>query len=250
MRYSLFSGGKRIRPILTMESSKACGGNLKDALPAACAIELVHTYSLIHDDLPAMDNDDFRRGKLACHKAFGEANAILAGDALLTLAFNIIASNSKPAVGMKIIRELSDAIGAHGMVAGQALDLEFRVKFGINKGQGSSLGFARDRWVKGQDRVMAKKIDLLKTAKLFSAAAKIGALTAGAQANDIRALERFGLNFGLSFQIVDDYLDGEGPERRKSTASLIEKTKRCLDLFGDSAEGLRNMIECLSGKKK
>jgi len=235
MRYSVFSGGKRVRPILTIESSKACGGNFKDALPAACAIELVHTYSLIHDDLPAMDNDDFRRGKPTCHKAFGEANAILAGDALLTLAFNIIASNSKPAVGMKIIRELSDAIGANGMVAGQALDLESQVKRSINK---------------GQDRAMAKKIDLLKTARLFSAAAKIGALTAGAQSNKIRALEQFGLDLGLSFQIVDDYLDGEGRMRRKSTASLIEKAKNDLNIFGRSAKGLRDMIECLSRRKR
>ena len=235
MRYSIFSGGKRIRPILTIESSKACGGRLKDALPAACAIELVHTYSLIHDDLPAMDNDDFRRGKPTCHKVFGEANAILAGDALLTLAFNIIASNSKPSVGIRIIRELSDAIGANGMVAGQALDLESQVKRSINK---------------RQDRAMAKKIDLLKTAKLFSAAAKIGALTAGARTNKVRAMEQFGLDLGLSFQIVDDYLDGEGPMRQKSITSLIEKAKSDLNVFGRNARGLRNMLECLSRRKR
>ena len=262
MRYSVFSGGKRIRPILTIESSKACGGNLKDVLPAACAIELVHTYSLIHDDLPAMDNDDFRRGKPTCHKMFGEASAILAGDALLTLAFNIIASKSKPVIGMKIIRELSDAIGANGMVAGQALDLEFQVKFGTNKGQGAPRAYlsepmapeSRRRPVGPEARIKTgqwlKKIDLLKTAKLFSAAAKIGALTAGAQSNKIRALEQFGLDFGLSFQIVDDYLDGEGPMRRKSIASLIEKANSDLKVFGPNARGLRNMIEYLSRRER
>jgi len=230
MRYSVFSGGKRIRPILTIESSIACGGSIKGAIPASCAIELVHTYSLIHDDLPAMDDDDYRRGKPTCHKAFGEANAILAGDALLTLAFNIIASSFKPVVGIKIIKELSDAIGAHGMVAGQALDLEFQDT------------------VRGN--ALTKKIDLLKTAKLFSAATKIGALTAGGSTNEIKALEKFGLDFGLSFQIVDDYLDGRCSQRRKSITSLIEKAKSDLNIFGRNAENLRNMVECLSRRKK
>ena len=128
MRYSIFSGGKRIRPVLTIESARACRGSLEGALPAAAAVEMVHTYSLIHDDLPAMDNDDLRRGRPACHKVFGEANAILAGDALLTLAFNIIAKNTEPAMGIRIIEELSRASGARGMVGGQALDLEFRGK--------------------------------------------------------------------------------------------------------------------------
>lgn len=231
MRYSVFSGGKRIRPILTIESSRACGGNIKDALPAACAIELVHTYSLIHDDLPAMDNDDKRRGKPTCHKVFGEANAILAGDALLTLAFNIIASNSKPATGMKIIKELSGAIGAHGMVAGQALDLE---------GQGSR--------GKGQEKAKAKKIDLLKTAKLFSAAAKIGALAAGAGANEIKAMGQFGLYLGLSFQVMDDFIDGESADNIEAK-KLTEKANKELEIFSHSARKLKKIADYLLKRK-
>jgi len=225
MRYSVFSGGKRIRPVLTIESAKACRGSAKAALPAAAAVELVHTYSLIHDDLPAMDNDDFRRGKPTCHKAFGEANAILAGDALLTLAFNILAKDLKPSIGAGIIEELSNAIGAEGMVRGQALDLEFSLK--------------------AKKNIMAEKINILKTAKLFSAAAKIGAMTAGARTQEIKVLGRFGLDFGLSFQMVDDELDGGGGDRSKA-ASLVKKAKRNLKILGKRADRLKNMIEELS----
>ena len=228
MRYSVFSGGKRIRPVITIESALSCRGRLKDALPAAAAIELVHTYSLIHDDLPAMDNDDLRRGKPTCHKVFGEANAILAGDALLTLAFNIIARNTKPVLGIKIIEELSLSAGAGGMVGGQALDLEFHGK--------------------AKKKMIAERINTLKTAKLFSAAAKIGALTAGAQAKEIKALGSFGLDFGLSFQTVDDDLDGDGGERKRA-ASLIKKAKSDLKILGKRADRLKDIIEELSKRK-
>ena len=229
MRYSVFSGGKRIRPVLTIESAKACRGNLKGALPAACAVELVHTYSLIHDDLPAMDNDDLRRGKPTCHKIFGEANAILAGDALLTLAFNIIAKNTEPALGIKIIEELSLAIGAGGMVGGQALDLEFHGK--------------------AKKKMIAERINTLKTAKLFSAAAKIGALTADPGAKEIKALGQFGLDFGLSFQMVDDNLDGDGRGLKKA-ASLVKKAKSDLKILGKRADRLKDMIEELSKRTR
>ncbi len=229
MRYSVFSGGKRIRPILTIESARACRGSLKDALPAATAVEMVHTYSLIHDDLPAMDNDDLRRGKPTCHKIFGEANAILAGDALLTLAFNIMAKNTKPALGIKIIEELSLAIGAGGMVGGQALDLKFHGR--------------------AKKRMIAERINILKTAKLFSAAAKIGALTAGAQVKEIKALEQFGLDFGLSFQMVDDNLDGDGMELKKA-ASLVKKAKSDLKILGKRADRLKDIIKELSKRKR
>ncbi len=225
MRYSVFSGGKRTRPVLTIESAKACGGSLKGALPAACAVEMIHTYSLIHDDLPAMDNDDFRRGKPTCHKVFGEANAILAGDALLTLAFNIIAKNTKPALGIKIIEELSSAIGAGGMVGGQALDLKFKNKV--------------------KNKTIAGKINTFKTAKLFSAAAKIGALTAAPSAKEIKALGSFGLDFGLSFQMVDDNLDGDGGEIKRAD-SLIKKAKNDLKILGKRADRLKDIIEELS----
>lgn len=229
MRYSVFSGGKRIRPVITIESAKACRGSLKSALPAAAAIELVHTYSLIHDDLPAMDNDDFRRGKPTCHKVFGQANAILAGDALLTLAFNIIAKDTKPALGIKIIEELSQASGVGGMVAGQALDLELRGK--------------------AKKNMMAEKINTLKTAKLFCAAAKIGAMAAGARAKEIKALERFGLDFGLSFQMVDDLLDGDGVDTNKA-ASLVKKAKSDLKTLGKRADRLKDLIEELSKRTR
>lgn len=230
MRYSVFSGGKRIRPVLMIESAKACRGCLEDALPAAAAVELVHTYSLIHDDLPAMDNDDIRRGKPTCHKIFGEANAILAGDALLTLAFNIIAENTKPALGIKIIKELSSAIGADGMVGGQALDLKFHGK--------------------AKNKTIAGRIDALKTAKLFSAATKIGALTARAEAKEIKALGSFGLDFGLSFQMVDDNLDGDAAEERKRAASLIKKAKSDLKILGKRADRLKDIIEELSKRTR
>jgi geranylgeranyl diphosphate synthase type II len=217
MRYSVFSGGKRIRPVLTIESAKACGGSLKGALSAACAVELVHTYSLIHDDLPAMDNDDLRRGKPTCHKVFGEANAILAGDALLTLAFNVIAKNTKPVLGIKIIEELSLAIGSGGMVGGQALDLKFQGKI--------------------KKKMIAERINTLKT--------KIGALTANPGAKEVRALGQFGLDFGLSFQMVDDSLDGEG-ESFKKMDSLVKKAKSDLKILGKRADKLKDIVEELS----
>lgn len=229
MRYSVFSGGKRVRPIIAIESAIACGGSFKNILPPAAAIELVHTYSLIHDDLPAMDDDDLRRGKPTCHKVFGEANAILAGDALLTLAFNIIAKNTKPDLGIKIIETLSLAIGAEGMVGGQALDLEFhdRVK----------------------NKTIAERIDTLKTAKLFSAAAKIGALTAGAKAKEARALERFGLYLGLSFQAVDDFIDGASADNVEAKRSS-EKADKELAIFGVRARKLKEIADSLLKRKK
>lgn len=221
MRYSVLSGGKRIRPLLALEASRVCGGNLKAAMPVACAIEFIHTYSLIHDDLPAMDNDDLRRGKPTCHKVFGEANAILAGDALLTLAFNVIARYARPKTGVVIAKEIAQAIGDDGMVGGQALDLEFHKK---------------------KNRAVLRKINLLKTAKLFEASAKAGAISAGASAAKIKALKKFGLYFGLSFQAVDDYLDREAAER-KEAFMLIEKAKKELLLFGKKADKLRALAD-------
>lgn len=222
MRYSVLAPGKRIRPFLTIESSALCCGAVKDAMPVACAIEFIHTYSLIHDDLPAMDDDDFRRGKPACHKVFTEAEAILAGDALLTLAFNIIASHTKPKTGLDIIKEVSAAIGADGMAGGQALDLESRKK--------------------GRGKKILKKINLLKTARLFEASAKTGALIAGAGPKEVSALEKFGLYFGLSFQAVDDQLDGDAKDK-KEAFSLIEKAKKELNVFGKKADRLKAIAD-------
>lgn len=242
MRYSVMSGGKRIRPTLAIEAFKACGafhplrdnGSIKEIMPIACAIEFIHTYSLIHDDLPEMDNDDFRRGKPACHKVFGAANAILAGDAILTLAFNIIAKRANPKIALNIIEELSDAIGIYGMVGGQALDLELQGK--------------------AKDNNISNKINLLKTAKLMEISAKAGALAAGAPRGKMKALQKFGLYLGLSFQLLDDYLDGEIKFRNgrflADAAPLIEKAKKELEIFGERADSLKNIADRLLKRTK
>jgi geranylgeranyl diphosphate synthase type II len=225
MRYSVFSGGKRIRPIIVLEAAAACGAAVRDALPAACAVELIHTYSLVHDDLPAMDDDDIRRGKPTSHKAFGEANAILSGDGLLTLAFNIIARHSAPAVAAAEARELSEAIGTRGMVGGQAVDIELQDK-----------------------KKSAKKleyINCLKTAKLFEASAKLGAIVAGSGTAKVKAMAAYGVRLGAAFQIVDDIIDGDGyaklfgAEKAICDASdLIDKAKAALKPFGSKAKRL------------
>ena len=229
MRYSVLSEGKRIRPILAIEASKVCGGAIKDVMPTACAIEFIHAYSLIHDDLPAMDNDDFRRGKPSCHKAFGEANAILAGDALLTLAFNVIARHAEPEIGLNIIKELSGAIGVDGMALGQELDLELKNK--------------------KKDKNILNRINRLKTAFFMEASAKAGALSANAAGEKVRALQRFGYYLGLSFQLIDDYLDGESASRKEAVL-LIEKAKKELKIFGKKADTLQNMADRLLKRTK
>ncbi len=234
MRYSVFSGGKRLRPILVVEASMACGGKLKDAVRVGCAVELVHTYSLIHDDLPSMDNDDYRRGKPACHKAFGEANAILAGDGLLTLAFNVITKDVNPKIASKAVRELSDAIGTKGMVGGQVIDLEFQRK---------------------RKRMDKKKLDYvnrLKTARLFETCTKLGAIVADASPRHIRAMSKYGEALGMAFQIVDDMIDREGYAKlfgkaraRQDAKILIEKAKASLSIFGPKAERLKRIADHL-----
>ena len=222
MRYSVLSGGKFVRPLIVIESCSICGGSVQEAMPVACAIEFIHTYSLIHDDLPAMDNDDFRRNKPTCHKVFGEANAILAGDGLLTLAFNIISVHANPKKAPAIIKEISEAIGVDGMIGGQALDMEFQEK--------------------KKDKDISKKINLLKTAKLFEVSAKTGAILAGASGKEISALQKFGLYFGLSFQAVDDHLDGE-VKVRKEAFSFIDKAKKELKPFGKKADKLKMIAD-------
>ena len=232
MRYSVFSGGKRLRPIIAIESAKACGGRPKDIVPLACAVELVHAYSLIHDDLPSMDDDDYRRGKPSCHKAFGEANAILAGDALLTLAFNIISGSPNPKLGSAAVRELSRAIGTCGIVGGQALDLMYK-----------------DR---RKDKRMLERINRLKTSKLFEGSARLGAMAAGSNAKEIKAMAAFGSDLGAAFQIVDDIIDrGDyvrtfGPARaRRDAEQLIERAKSKLAIFGAGAKNLKAIADCI-----
>ena len=189
MNYSVFSGGKRLRPILALLSSEALGASTSAILPAACAVEFIHTYSLIHDDLPAMDDDDTRRGRPTCHKVFGDAMAILAGDALLTLAFETIVANYREAqLARRLTLELASAAGAKGMVGGQALDLDTAP---IETGSAD----------------LAHEIHLLKTASLFAAASRMGAMVAGGSEKVLGQIGLYGESIGLAFQIVDDIMD-------------------------------------------
>lgn len=211
MQYSLMAGGKRLRPILVLAGCESLGGNIKNALPSAIALEMIHTYSLIHDDLPAMDDDDLRRGKATNHKVFGEANAILAGDALLTLAFETVARTEiyEHGAGKKLLRVvqiLAKAAGSLGMVGGQALDLE---------GEGKKL-----------DYDSLKKIHAHKTGCLIRVAVEIGGLIAGGNAGELIHLRNYGEKIGLAFQIADDILDIEGGEDLgKDIGSDLENEK-------------------------
>ena len=198
MRYSAYAGGKRIRPTLTLEFCRLFGGEDRQALPFACAVEMIHTYSLIHDDLPCMDNDDLRRGKPTNHKVFGYANALLAGDALLTAAFGVAASNEAVDAGTRIkaVSLLSEMAGPHGMVGGQVLD-----EIGESK-----------RF----DYETLLKMNRLKTGCLIRAAAVLGCLAAGADKSKQLAADRYASAVGLAFQIEDDILD-DGEEDQKTT---------------------------------
>jgi len=191
MRYSVFAGGKRLRPVLVIAGAEAVGGRMDDVMPTACAVEMIHTYSLIHDDLPAMDNDDFRRGSPTNHKVFGEALAILAGDALLTLAFRLLADNVPPASGGArlhgILVEIADAAGSPGMVGGQVADIESEGK--------------------RADGEVVDYIHTHKTAALIRASIRSGAILAGATPPELDALGVAGEALGLAFQIMDDILD-------------------------------------------
>ena len=189
MRYSLFAGGKRLRPILCLAAAEACGGDPENALPAACAVECIHTYSLIHDDLPCMDDDDMRRGKPTNHKVFGEPIAVLAGDALLTLAFEIIGSakSNKQYTTGDMVKELAVTSGSRHLVGGQVLDLE------------------------GENQEISPRtlqfIHQSKTAALLTSSLKLGAMASGATNKKVESLEEFGQCTGLAFQVIDDILD-------------------------------------------
>ena len=194
VRYSVFNGGKRIRPILCLAATEAVGGDLGPAIPVACALELIHSYSLIHDDLPAMDDDDFRRGKPTCHKVFGENIAILAGDALLTEAFVLLSQVEKVRLSterrLAVIQEIAQAAGICGMIGGQALDVL----------SGKSVS----------DENTLHEIHRRKTGALIVAAVKSGAIIFNARKDKIQALVQYGINVGLAFQIADDILNVEG----------------------------------------
>ncbi len=256
MSYSLENGGKRIRPMLTLEFCRLCGGEPEKALPYAIAVEMIHTYSLIHVDLPCMDNDDMRRGKASNHKVFGEANALLAGDGLLTLAFEVLLSaNDEASKLVKAGAELAMAAGCSGMIAGQVMDLE-------NEGRKAPLEAVR-------------ATDRLKTGEMIKVAAVMGCIAAGADEARISAAKGYCENIGLAFQIVDDILDvtgdeallgkpiGSDGENEKSTyvsllglekseeyaKELNEKAKSSLEIFGSEAEFLKELADKLSARR-
>ncbi len=258
MRYSLFAGGKRMRPALCLAAAAACGGDEAAALPLACAVECIHTYSLIHDDLPAMDNDDYRRGKLTNHKVFGEGIAILAGDALLTQAFEIAAQcRGWPRYPHRqILLELTRASGSLQLIAGQVADLE---------GEGKKLSAAQLKYIHER-----------KTSALLCCSARLGGMSAHCSPAQLKALNDFGYNVGLAFQIIDDILDitqtseqlgktaGKDTVAQKATYPSIvglEKTKRiaqqltnrafaALKVFGGRAQALEALAMYLLQRDK
>jgi len=255
MRYSLFAGGKRLRPALVLAASEAVGGTFDDAAPVACALEMIHTYSLIHDDLPAMDDDDLRRGRPTNHKVFGEAMAILAGDGLLTLALETLTRCPRKETIPAVVRCVAQGAGCQGMVGGQVLDLE---------GEG-----------KPADLSMVKAIHQWKTAALISVSCEGGALAAGATLKESENMRSFGHKIGLAFQILDDILDctssseqlgktpGKDQEAGKATypsimglekarseaEGLIEAAEQELAAFGPKGNTLRELAQFVVERK-
>jgi geranylgeranyl diphosphate synthase type II len=242
MRYSLFAGGKRIRPILALSAAQACGGGVGDAMFAACAVELVHTYSLIHDDLPAMDDDDFRRGRPTCHRAFDEGTAILAGDALLTMAFELLSvGKDGPSLTAetrnRMVFELSRAAGWKGMVGGQQIDMD-------SEGQSPS-------------QPVLEYIHTHKTGAMIRCSVVLGGLAVSADPGELKALERYGEKLGLAFQVVDDILDvtattdemgkdqGSDAARGKMTYTALfgleEARVRAEELVQDAKDSLQGL---------
>jgi geranylgeranyl diphosphate synthase type II len=227
MSYSLFAGGKRLRPILALAGAEAVGGRPVDALPLACSLELIHTYSLIHDDLPSMDNDDLRRGKPTSHRVFGEAAALLAGDALLTEAFRLLGrsdlmKNVPPATRIRVIFHLAHAAGSQGMVGGQVMDISC---------QGKRI-----------DKLLLEYIHSHKTGALIAASVLAGGLIGGATPKQGRALARYGEELGLAFQITDDLLDIHGEPRRLGKAVGKDQAQGKATypaLFGESGSRLQ-----------
>jgi len=218
MRYSLFAGGKRVRPILAIAAAEALGAKTSDLLPVAGSLELIHTYSLIHDDLPAMDDDDFRRGRPTCHKVYGEAMAILAGDGLLNLAFEVLSDPRRTkAVSanrlLSIIREIGTASGVHGMVGGQVVDMQ---------SEGKDIDFPTLEYIHTH-----------KTGALIRSSVRVGALYAKASEKRLKALTRYGEMVGLAFQITDDILDitGKQDEIGKDVGSDLKKGKKTFPGF-------------------
>ena len=223
IRYCLLAPGKRIRPLLVLTAAQMCGGEIANAMPSACAVEMIHNYSLIHDDLPAMDDDEFRRGRPTCHIKFGEATAILAGDSLIPLAFEVIAKDTKPAdVAIECVTALAKAAGPSQLVGGQADDL--------------NLQFA------ASDVESLEKIHRRKTGALLTCSLELGAITASASQEYRASLINYGKHLGLAFQIVDDLLDLRGSQAKmgKRTGKDAEHGKQTYpSVIGEEASELR-----------
>ena len=262
MQHSLFAGGKRIRPILSIASFEAVGGKGEGVLPFACALEMIHTYSLIHDDLPAIDNDDYRRGKPTCHKVFGEAIAILAGDGLLTEAFRLMTNQpgkdqplGDEVLVLDLIREVAQAAGVLGMVGGQVVDIE---------SEGKTV-----------DLPTVQYIHTHKTGAMILASVRVGARLGGAMETDLKVLTRYGENLGLAFQIADDVLNVEGKavlmgkktgtdlfkgkatypsvlgieESKKRSKELVEMAVGALKPLGPQADPLREIARFIIARE-
>lgn len=230
MYYALFPGGKRLRAILTLTASEVLGGDIEKTLPAACALELIHTYSLIHDDLPALDDDDLRRGKPSLHKAYGEDVAVLAGDAFLTLSFALVSQVQKEEgrekIALRVINEIAKAIGTEGMIGGQMDDL--RLERGVVS-------------LKGLDSV-----NLRKTGALIEVSLRVGAISAGGGEKEINVLSRYGQKIGLAFQITDDMLDvlkekKKGKITYPALIGLEKSGKRAAELIAEAKQELSSL---------
>lgn len=251
MRYSVFGGGKRIRPILTFAAAELFGNDIEKVIRAACGIELIHTFSLIHDDLPCIDNDDFRRGKPSNHKVFGEAIALLAGDALLISGFDLIIKNSevqkiKKQLILKLLKEISFYIGTKNMLGGQVEDISLK---------------SED--IKKEDLI---NLYMKKTAALICFSVRAGAILSGANPKQLKALTKYGENIGLAFQIVDDMLDIMQDQRdmgkpnyankygikesKSESERLIKEAKDSLQIFNHKAETLKSIADYLLTRKR
>lgn len=236
MRYMVFGGGKRIRPVLTLAICEMCGGPLEQAKIAACAVELIHTYSLIHDDLPSLDNDSLRRGRATCHVRYGEAMAILTGDALLTLAFEILGKLENPN-HFRLIREIAMAAGTAGMIGGQVMDIE-----------------SKDKQVTLE---ALNEINRKKTGELIKASCLAGAIVSDVNTEEESRILKFGKYLGFTFQIVDDIMDADGylhlmseSEARQKAGELISKAKREISGFSGSKIALESLADYVLERKK
>ena len=278
MRYSVVGGGKRIRPVLALATTETLGGDPIEVLPAACALEMIHAYSLIHDDLPAMDNDDFRRGKPSNHKAYGEAVAILAGDALLTHAFYSLAQlkNREPGVVLQVIQEIAHAAGTCGMIGGQVVDTCPAESTTPTQSPTQSQPNAQKA---PQERATKETLDYIhrhKTGALYRASVRSGAILSGADNKSLAALTDYAENLGLLFQVVDDILDIEGDqeklgkpigsdlknqkitypllygitESKKQVTILAEQALTALTPFGPEADFLRTLIHRMANRDR